>query len=336
MEGLLRRLAAWLTRAANLRVVVAALVALSLFGYVVDIASHGDLGGGLGRVLGRNGLAAALLALPYFVLRAFTWHLLLEQVGVTAPLRQTVAAFSAGELTKSLPGGIYLETYVLARLERLREREIVKAAVATTGMDVFVGASAFVTAMALGLPGRGWFRWLLIAVAGAWIVFFCLIWLLSRWWQPQSRASSPAWARAMGRIVGEAASGAARLLQTASIRPLATTASYLFLYAVVLWLVLQAMGLGSVGFVAAVSVIAITSLANDLLPIPTELGLTEITGVGVLGAYGVAAPTAAIVMLGYRIVTTGALTVVVLAVIVVLRSAFTTSGEQAAGSEGPG
>jgi uncharacterized membrane protein YbhN (UPF0104 family) len=322
MEGRIGRPLRWLARGANLRVVIAAAVALSLFGYVIDIASHGDLEGWLGEMLGRIGLLAAVLAVPYFALRAVTWHLLLGQVGVEAPLRRTVAAFCAGELTKSLPGGVYLETYVLARLERLAEKAIVDAAVATTGMDVMVGTVAFLTAMAIGLPGRGWFRWLLIAVAAAWIVLFALLWVLIRRWRAHERPAASPWVRAVGRMGEEAARGAARLVQPAGWKPLATTAGALLIYAVVLWLILDAVGLSGPGFVAAVSVVMITSLANDLLPIPIELGLTEITGVGVLGAYGVPAPDAAIVMLGYRVLTTGALTLVVLAVIAVLRGTY--------------
>jgi uncharacterized membrane protein YbhN (UPF0104 family) len=314
-------------------VVVAALVALAGLGYVVDIASHGDLAGGLGEAIGRVGWITVLLAVPYFALRTLTWHLLLDQVGVAAPLRQTVAAFSAGELTKSLPGGIYLETYVLARLERLTERQIVDAAVATTGVDVMVGTVSFLTAMAIGLPGRGWFRWLLVAVAGAWIVVFAVVWVVIRWWRPHERPSASRWIRAAGRIGGEAIAAAGRLVRPAAMRALAATAASLLVYAVVLWLILGAVGIGDIGFGAAIGVVTITSLANDLLPIPTEVGLTEITGVGVLGAYGVAAPEAAIVMLGYRILTTGPLTVVILAVIALLRGTYDPGpSEEPAGS----
>lgn len=311
MPERIRRALHWLGRGANLRIVVAGLVALALFGYVVDIASHGDLAGGLGEAVWRIGWVTVLLAIPYFALRTLTWHLLLEQVGVRAPVRQTIAAFSAGELTKSLPGGIYLETYVLARLERLAERDIVGAAVATTGVDVMVGTVSFLTAMAIGLPGRGWFRWLLISVAGAWIVLFAVVWVVIRWWRPHERPAAAGWVRAVGRIGGEAIDAASRLVRPEAVRPLAATAASLLAYAVVLWLILGAVGIGDIGFGAAVGVVTITSLANDLLPIPTELGLTEITGVGVLGAYGISAPEAAIVMLGYRVLTTGPLTLVI-------------------------
>jgi uncharacterized membrane protein YbhN (UPF0104 family) len=322
MQRRLRRVAGWLGSGANLRVVVAGLVALALFGYVVDIASHGDLLGGLATILARVGWIAGLLAIPYFALRAGTWYLLLDQVEVRAPLRRTIAAFCPGELTKSLPGGAYLETYVLARIERLSEREVVAAAVATTGLDVMIGTVTFLTAMATGLPGRGWFRLLLVSIAGAWLVIFALVFIGVRWWRPQQRSTAPGWAQTFGRILVELGKSAAQLVQPAVIRPLATTAAALAIYAIVLWLVLAALGLERVGMGAAVSVVAITSLANALLPIPIELGLTEIAGVGVLGAWGVAAPDAATVMLGYRVVTTGALTLVVLAVMAILRDAF--------------
>jgi uncharacterized membrane protein YbhN (UPF0104 family) len=312
----------WLARGANLRLVVGTLVALALFGYVVDIASHGDLLGGIGTVVGHAGWLALVLAIPFFALRALTWHLLLRQVGVVAPWRQVVAAFCAGELTKSLPLGVYLETYVLARLERLSERQVVGAAVATTGMDVMIGAITFVTAMVTGLPERGWFRLLLISIAGAWIVLYAGIWLSVRWWRPQDRPLTSRVARGVGRIVAEVGRGAARLVRPAVVWPLLTTAGTLTISVIVMWLVLSALGLGGIGLGAAMSAVVIISLVNVLLPIPVELGVTEITGVGVLGIFGVDARDAAIAMLGYRVVTSGALTIVVLGVMATLRGAY--------------
>jgi uncharacterized membrane protein YbhN (UPF0104 family) len=316
-----RGVRALLGRGGSLQVVVATLVALALFGYVIDIASHGDLLGGIGSILAGAGWIALALAIPYVALRALTWSLLLRQVGVVAPVRHAIAAFCAGELTKSLPLGVYLETYVLARLERLREREIVGAAIATTGLDVMVGTVTFPAAMVLGLPGHGWFRVLLVAIAGAWIVIYLGIWLVVRWWRPQDRpfASRPAVSAA--RIVTEAVRGAIRLLRPAVLRPIGTTAAYLAIYVVVLWLVLDAMQLG-LDLRAAVSVVVITSLVNVILPIPIELGITEITGVGILTVFGVVPRDAAIAMLGYRILTTGTLTVVVLPLTAYLRTAY--------------
>ena len=72
MGNRLNRAIRWVGRPGNLRYVVAGLVALALFGYVVDIASHGDLLGDLGAVLVRIGPLALVVALPFFALRALT------------------------------------------------------------------------------------------------------------------------------------------------------------------------------------------------------------------------------------------------------------------------
>jgi len=299
--------------AGRLPVIVATLVGLALFGYVVDIASHADLLGGLGTVILQLGWLILLLAIPYFVLRAITWHLLLRQVGVEPPLRQTVAAFCAGELTKSLPLGAYLESYAIARIEQLGERGMVAAAIATTGLDVSIGAVTFLVAMVVGVPGNGWVRLVLAGIAGAWIVLYLLIWLGIRWRKPTS---------ALGRIVAEAAESARRLVTPTLLRPVATTVAYLAIYVLVLWLILDALGLGSLGIGAAVTTVVMTSLVNVILPIPIELGITEISGVGILTTFGVEPREAAVVMLGYRIATTGSLTIVVLTTLAYLRGAY--------------
>jgi uncharacterized membrane protein YbhN (UPF0104 family) len=302
-----------LGRAGRLPVIVGTLVGLALFSYVIDIASDADLIGGLGTVVLGLGWLMVLLAIPYFGLRALTWHLLLQQVGVRASRRHTLAAFCAGELTKSLPLGAYLESYAIARLERLGERDLVSAAVATTGLDVSIGVITFLAAMITGLPGNDWFRPLMLGIAGAWIVVYLVTWLWIR-----SRKS----VGALARILDEVADAARQLVRPPLLRPVATTGAYLAIYVLVLWMILDALGLGRFGIGAAIVTVVITSLVNVILPIPIELGITEISGVGVLSSVGVEPNEAAVVMLGYRLATTGALSIVVLTVLAHLRGAY--------------
>jgi uncharacterized membrane protein YbhN (UPF0104 family) len=56
-----------------------------------------------------------------------------------------------------------------------------------------------------------------------------------------------------------------------------------------------------------------------MVPIPTELGITEFTGFGALAAYGVPGPTAAVIMLGMRLLATGMTIVVAGALLLLLR-----------------
>jgi uncharacterized membrane protein YbhN (UPF0104 family) len=299
--------------AGRLPVIVATLVGVALFAYVIDVASHADLLGGLGTVILRLGVPVLLLAIPYFALRALTWRLLLRQVGVTPPLRQTLAAFSAGEVTKSLPLGAYLESYAIARIEQLGARVLVAAAAATTGLDIATGVVTFVAAMVVGVPGNDWVRLTLLGIAGAWIVLYLAIWLGIRWRRP---------ANALGRILAEVVEAARGLASPSLLRPVASTAAYLAIYIVVLWLILDALGLGRLGVGAAVSTVVMTSLVNVILPIPIELGITEISGVGILSSFGIEPREAAVVMLGYRLATTGSLTIVVLTTMAYLRGAY--------------
>lgn len=307
------RISRQLGPAGRLPVIVGTLVGLALFAYVVDIASHADLLGGLGIVILHLGWLILLMAIPYFGLRAFTWHLLLRQVGVEAPLRRTVAAFCAGELTKSLPLGAYLGSYAIARIERLGEQGMVAAAVATTGLDVTIGVITFVAAMIIGVPGNDWVRFVLVGIAGAWIVLYLLIWLGIRCRRPTS---------ALGRVLREVAEAARRLATPTLLRTVATTAAYLAISVLVLWLILDALALGRLGIGAAVTTIVVTSLVNVILPIPIELGITEISGVGILSSFGVEPREAAVAMISYRLATTGSLTIVVLAALASLRGAY--------------
>lgn len=321
MGRVLRATFAWLRSHIGLRLVVATLVALALFGYVVDIAAHGDLAGNLLALLVRIGPLAFVLTIAYFVLRGATWLLLLRQVGLRTPMRPTVAAFSAGELTKSLPAGPYLEAYVLARLERLPERDVVSAAMATMGSDVMVGVVGFVTAMLLGLPGHDWFRWLLIAIAGSWVVIYSVAWAVIRWGHLPHRFAQARWFATIRRVGGEVIDGAGKLVKPVAVWPLLASAAYLAVSALVIWLVLTAVGLPA-DPLAAIRIVTITSLVNVLIPVPTDLGVTEITGVGILTVHGIGVPQAAIVMLGYRLLLTGSLTVIGLVTLGLFRDVF--------------
>jgi uncharacterized protein (TIRG00374 family) len=311
----------WLRSHLGLRLVVATLVALALFGYVVDIAVHGDLAGNLRALLVRIGPLAFVLTIAYFVLRGVTWWLLLRQVGLQTPTRPTVAAFSAGELTKSLPAGPYLEAYVLARLERLPERDAVSAAMATMGSDVMVGVVGFLTAMLLGMPGHDWFRWLLIAVAGSWVVIYSVIWVAIRWGRVPHRFAEARWFATIKRVASEVIDSARQLVKPVAVWPLLTSAAYLAVSALIVWLVLVAVGLPA-DPLAAIRIVTITSLANVLIPVPTDLGVTEITGVGILTVHGIGVSQAAIVMLGYRLLLSGSLTIIGLVTLGLVRDVF--------------
>jgi uncharacterized membrane protein YbhN (UPF0104 family) len=75
-----------------------------------------------------------------------------------------------------------------------------------------------------------------------------------------------------------------------------------------------------VSLAAIVGTYALIVLAVIMVPIPTELGITEFTGLNILLAYGLSRPTAAIIILSLRLLTTG-LTILVAGTVLFLMRA---------------
>lgn len=85
-----------------------------------------------------------------------------------------------------------------------------------------------------------------------------------------------------------------------------------------LFLILQALGF-HLGWVAVITVYAAMVLAVVLIPIPTEIGIAEISALGALEAFGVPHHSAAVVSLALRILATGSTILLAGLVFVALR-----------------
>jgi uncharacterized membrane protein YbhN (UPF0104 family) len=119
------------------------------------------------------------------------------------------------------------------------------------------------------------------------------------------------------RLAKEFFEAGADLLGRRTLASLIPTAIYMLIYVVDLFVILRAAGAQHITFVEVLSVYSVVVLAVVLVPIPTELGITEFTGFGALQAYGVPGSLAAVSMLGLRLLATG-MTIVVAGVLLLL------------------
>jgi uncharacterized membrane protein YbhN (UPF0104 family) len=116
--------------------------------------------------------------------------------------------------------------------------------------------------------------------------------------------------RPFARLGAEFLEAGAELVTKRTLGLAIPTVVYMFVYVADLALILRALGIHDIGLLHIAVVYAASVLAVVLVPIPTEIGITEITGLSVLKAYGVAGSTAALAMLSLRLLATG-LTIVV-------------------------
>src|ERR1039458_3265847 len=119
---------------ANISVVISAIVAAGLLAVVSRIAANRGSATELWNVLQQTWVLVLVLTLPYLAARALVWQELLRDLRIRVPLKHMAISFAGGEITKTLPAGIYVQNYLLARLDNLGSGSTVRSSMATTAM----------------------------------------------------------------------------------------------------------------------------------------------------------------------------------------------------------
>jgi uncharacterized membrane protein YbhN (UPF0104 family) len=294
----------WIHRNARVQLVIPLAIALGLLGYVLSVAVAPRSGTELVAIVQHTWLPILILTFPYLLARAVVWYELLRQLNLKVPWRQLAAAFAVGEMTKSIPAGVYTQNYLLSRLGHFNQLSAVRSTMATTAMLGLETAVAVPVAVIVGLPGAEWARWTLLAIVIAWLIVMMLAWMVTHFWEHHLSPRSHPWLLAGARLAAEFLEAGAELVSLRTILALLPTILYMLIYAVYLQLIIHAAAV-NMPFGHTVVVYAFIVLAVVLVPIPTELGITEFTGMGGLLAYGIPASTAAVIMLAMRLLATG-------------------------------
>jgi uncharacterized membrane protein YbhN (UPF0104 family) len=301
---------------------VPVVVGISLLAYIISVATAPQSGAQLWQIVQRTWWIILLLIVPYLALRALVWHELLEQLGIDVPWRPTLAALAGGEIAKTVPGGVYVQNYLLARLAHFGELPIVRSSTATTAALGLESLLALPVALLIGIPNTPWLPWTLIGVVVTWLALLVLLWLLVHTWEVHLAPGTPQWLRHGLRIGAEFLDAAKDLCTWRTVRALVPTAIYMLVYVADLHLIAGAVGIRTINFFQTMSIYAIVVLTVILIPIPTKLGTTELTGLTAFVAYGIPSSTAAIVMLGLRLMASGATILLAALLLLFLRREF--------------
>lgn len=333
----IRRLipASW--QRADATVIIPLVVSLGLLAYVSYLGSARDSAGQLWEIVRHTWLPILLLTIPYAAARALVWYELLQELGIRVPKRQLAAAFAGGEITKSLPAGIYVQNFLLGRLTHLSQHSTIRSATATTAMLGLESLLALPVALIIGIPGSPWVRWVLVGVVVLWLVILVLAWALVRYRTMHMPPRVARWRKRLIQGIEEFLAAGKELVTVKTLRSLVPTAIYMLVYVIDLYIIMRAVGVYTVNFMDVMGVYALVVLAVILVPIPTEIGITEFTGLGGLLAYGIPHSTAAIIMLSLRLLATGATILVAGVVLIVVRHevASKETAEETPRSEAP-
>src|SRR5579884_3640693 len=124
----------WFKDQAKVEVVAPVVVAFGLLAYVMSVAVAPRSATELWNVIQQDFVVILILTFPYLAARAGVWRLLLRQLGFEISWRQLLAAFAAGEMTESIPAGVYTQNFVLSRLNHFNKVSAIRSSTATTAM----------------------------------------------------------------------------------------------------------------------------------------------------------------------------------------------------------
>lgn len=248
-----------------------------------------------------------LLSVLYEVVRFGQWLVLLKDEGVKVPLKGQIFSFSGGEATRFFPIGNYFQNYLLTVAEGA---DFAYTSAATTLIIVFEVAVCLVGLVILGLGSWWWVRPL---VAGGTLAVVVIGWLIYRY---HGTLDAPEWARRHARLLKTWEHAAEQLRQfgkgTQRIlhwRTLAISfglaALYLIVAGGILYVVLDGLGWHKTSFGDVLAVYFFSLAIALIFPLPADVGVTELSGVGAFLVVGVDRDTAISAMLINRVLSIG-------------------------------
>ena len=140
------------------RVIIPVVVSVALIAGLFSFANAPRV---VGLILQLDPLYLAIffgLMVAYQVVRCLQWLYLLHHLEVRVPLRSQIFSYLGGALAKYLPVGSYFQNYLLYET---REVDPAVTSAATTLIVLTEPAASMIMVFIIGIDGWGWLRWLI-------------------------------------------------------------------------------------------------------------------------------------------------------------------------------
>ena len=284
-------------------VILPVLLAVALLAFAFSL---GNLHAVLARVAAlpaRVWWIALAAAACYLACKALQLKLMLAQIDVRIPAPPFWLAFAVGELTVTLPLGVFSQNWVLSASRRVH---IGRSSAATVMMLLAEIAVVFLFLAVLGIPGHPDARWAAVAV----LAFFALLLPLALLFEHHAR-------RLVARVRHPwlSAAGNAGLEMLRGLRKLSTplmlavslvlAAVYLGALTLAFWQIGRGMGMPHLDYLTAATIydfsLAVILIGAGLF---SQIGTVEVLGMLVARAWGIGYTDSLAMMLGFRIVWT--------------------------------
>lgn len=244
-----------------------------------------------------------LLMVTYEAVRCVQWHYLLSALSVRIPLRTQIFAFLTGEIAKSVPVGNYFQNYLL---QRSNGADFGLTSAATTFVVLIETAVSLVGVVILGVGS--WTGWLRPVIIVGVLVTALIVWAFSSLHRagraPQWMQRHKAWRKVLSEL-RQFLEGSKQILHPrVMIIASLLGAVYLVVAGVALYLVARGLGI-HISLTGALAVYFFSLAFSLIFPLPVDIGVLEVSGVGAFLALGVDKPPAVGAMLVNRVLSFG-------------------------------
>ena len=305
------------------RIVVPVLLAGGLLAAAVSLSNVSEVLQRMGRIPLLSVLWTLVLAAFYLAIKGLQFRGFLAELEIFAGWRSLLIAYAVGELTLTLPLGIYAQNYVL---QRVQGGDMYRTAAATTLMLAFEAGLLFLLLAVVGVRGWPWLRPLaLVSLLG--LVAFVLV--VARWGRLRQ------WADQVTRRLGLSVPAPVKFLHglsTLTDSGVLRRRGYLtVLYATALigafYTVAHGVGVGRLDISQAAAIYAFSlSVALVCGGVTSQVGVLEIAGMGAAQASGYSYSEGLAMLLGFRLVWTACIWLLGLPVVFWLRKELDGSG----------
>lgn len=296
------------------QVILPVLLAAALLAFAFTL---GDLGKVVARLrhLPLHVIAIALgAAALYLLCKAAQLRLMLRRIDVHIPPGPFWLAFAVGELTVTLPLGLFSQNWVMSASRRVH---IGRSSAATVMMLMVELAAVFLFLAVVGIPGQGDVRWIATALLAAFVATVAVALLFEDKARGLPQRLQRSWSRQIARSAAEMLDGVRKLCTPSTISTsLVLAAIYLGALGLAFWQVGRGMHVEHLGYLDATTIymfaLAIILIGVGLI---SQIGTVDLLGMVVARAWGIGYTDGLALMLGFRIVWTGAIWLLCLPVV---------------------
>jgi hypothetical protein len=288
------------------QVVLPVLLAAALLVFAFKL---GDLGKVVGRlktlpliVLGVSVGCAAI----YLGCKAVQLHLMLKRIGVAIPARSFWLAFAVGEMTLTLPLGLFSQNWVLSASRRVH---VGRSSAATVMMLLVEIATVFLFLAIIAIPGWGEVRWIAVALLAVFVAIVACALLFEDKARKLPERFHREWLQKIAKGAIELLDGLRKLCTPSTIAvSLVLAAIYLGALGTAFWQVGHGMHVQHLSFLDATTIymfsLAVILIGAGLI---SQIGTVDLLGMVIARAWGIGYTDGLAMMLGFRIVWTGSI-----------------------------